>query len=156
MKSVMPLETVADWSSLAPGASIRPIWSCAVLMLCLSTFSSALSGQSAQSEDQMITALKRGESTYFTAKMRNLSEQLHLDQNQQRRLRPIAEQETAYIEQIRMNPVISRKEKLQRLQEILKDSDTQMKRFLSAQQWQKLRSLRKEQKTTLDNYVNTK
>lgn len=104
----------------------------------------------------MITALKRGESTYFTAKMRNLSEQLHLDQNQQRRLRPIAEQETAYIEQIRMNPVISRKEKFQRLQEILKDSDTQMKRFLSAQQWQKLRSLRKEQKTTLDNYVNTK
>jgi hypothetical protein len=109
----------------------------------------------AQSQDPTIAALKRGESAYFTAKMENLSSQLNLSQSQQTRLRPIAEQETAYIEQIRRNPVLSIKDKFNRLQGIIRESDKQMKTFLSAEQWKKLQSLRTEQKAVLDNYVNS-
>lgn len=135
---------------------MRSFWVSALLMLLVLASFSGLAAHSGQSEDPTIAALKRGESTYFTAKMRNLSEQLHLDESQQKRLQPIAEQETAYIEQIRMNPVLSRKEKYERLREIVRASDKQMKPFLSVHQWERLESLRKEQKATLENYVKTK
>jgi hypothetical protein len=111
---------------------------------------------STQSEDPTIAALKRGESGYFTAKMQNLSDQLHLNESQQTKLRPIVEQETAYIEQIRSNPVLATKDKFKRLQEIVRGSDKQMKHFLSAQQWRKLQLLRKDQKASLENYVKTR
>lgn len=71
-------------------------------------------------------------------------------------LRPIAEQETAYIEQIRTNPVLSLETKFDRLKTIVRGSDKQMKAFLSAQQWQKLQALRKEQQTTLEEYVKSR
>jgi Spy/CpxP family protein refolding chaperone len=122
-------------------------------MLFLLSISSNIT---AQSEDPTIGALKKGESTYFTAKMKNLSDQLSLTESQQTRLRPIAEQETAYIEQIRMNPVLSAKEKFKRLREIVRDSDEEMKHLLSAQQWHKLQSLRENQKATLEHYVETR
>lgn len=88
--------------------------------------------------------------------MDNLSEQLHLTPDQQTMLRPIAEQETAYIEQIRTNPVLSLETKFDRLKTIVRGSDKQMKAFLSAQQWQKLQALRKEQQTTLEEYVKSR
>lgn len=125
----------------------------AILMLSLLSIFPVMS---AQSENATVTALKRGGSVYFTAKMQNLSDQLNLSESQQTKLRPIAEQETAYIEQIRTNPVVSLNDKFKRLQDIVRGSDKQMKPFLSAKQWQKLQSLRKEQKATLEDYVKTR
>jgi hypothetical protein len=154
MRPVILPYAVANSSSLCDGSAL--IRSLRLFVLITLFLFAMLPSMTAQSEDRTITALKRGESTYFTAKMQNLSEQLRLNQSQQTRLRPIAEQETAYIEQIRMNPVLSAQEKFKRLQEIVRDSDKKMKQFLSAQQWQKLQSLRKDQKATLENYVKTR
>jgi Spy/CpxP family protein refolding chaperone len=154
MVRIMPPGTVAN-SVLRPilTPTSSSLW--AFVFVILSLLSTCLH-TSAQSDDATIAALKRGESTYFTAKMQNLSDELHLNQSQQTRLRPIAEQETAYIEQIRLNPVLSLEDKFKRLQTIVKNSDNQMKHFLSAQQWQKLQSLRKDQKANLENYVETR
>src|SRR5689334_18816295 len=98
MRPIILWDNNANWQSESPTIS-RSLCLSALLMLSVLALPSAVSAQSTQSEDPTIAALKRGESTYFTAKMRNLSERLHLDETQQKRLRPIAEQETAYIEQ---------------------------------------------------------
>lgn len=144
---------VANSSSSSVFALTRHLRFTAILMLSLL---SVVLAMSAQSEDATITALKRGGSTYFTAKMQNLSDQLHLSESQQTKLRPIAEQETAYIEQIRTNPVVSLDDKFKRLQKIVRGSDMQMKPFLSPEQWHKLQSLRKEQRATLEDYVKSR
>lgn len=145
--------TIANSSSSSVFTLARRLRFTATLMLSLLSIFPAMS---AQSEEATITALKRGGSSYFTAKMQNLSDQLHLNESQQAKLRPIAEQETAYIEQIRTNPVISLNDKFKRLQKIVRGSDKQMKPFLSAEQWQKLQSLRKDQKATLEEYVKNR
>jgi hypothetical protein len=124
-----------------------------ITLLSLSAFSSPLSP--AQTEDPRVTTLKKGESVYFTAKLQNLSDKLSLTPDQQRKLRPIAEQETAYLEEIRANPVLSMKDKLKRFRTIVGNSDQEMKKFLSAQQWQTLQALRKTQYADLKKLANT-
>jgi len=101
-------------------------------------------------------ALKTGGSTYFTAKIENFNQQLPLAEEQQAKIRPIAEQETGYLEQIRGNSVLSRKDKLKKLEEVVRESDTQMKPMLSPEQWQKLQDLRKHQKSELKKYASEK
>ncbi len=98
-------------------------------------------------------ALKAGGSTYFTTKMQNLKERLNLSDEQVAKLKPIAEQEVGYFEEIHGNPVLSRKEKVKRLEEIVRNSDSQMKPMLSAEQWQKLQTMRKEQKSELMKFA---
>jgi len=122
----------------------------------LSTVGLAVPASPAQNEDPRVTALKKGESIYFTAKIQNLTDKLDLTPDQQRKLRPIAEQETAYLEQIRANPVLSKKDKLKRLRTIVHGSDQEMKSFLSAQQWQTLQALRKTQYAELKELANAK
>ena len=145
--------TLANSSSSSGFTLTCGLRSIAILLLSLH---SMFPGMSAQSEDATIRTLKTGGSTYFTAKMQNLSDELHLNKSQQTKLRPIAEQETAYIEQIRTNPVISLNDKFKRLQKIVRGSDEQMKPFLSTEQWRKLQSLRKEQKAMLEEYVKSR
>jgi hypothetical protein len=82
-----------------------------ITLLSLSAFSSPVSP--AQTEDPRVTTLKKGESVYFTAKLQHLSDKLSLTPDQQSKLTPIAEQETAYLEEIRANPVLSMKDKLE-------------------------------------------
>ena len=164
MRFFASLHEITSLSSLAPGRLLPARSAVGVLLfgviippLHAASPSTLLApiGLS-QSQGSMITDLKKGGSTYFTAKMDNLSEQLHLTPDQQTMLRPIAEQETAYIEQIRTNPVLSLETKFDRLKTIVRGSDKQMKAFLSAQQWQKLQALRKEQQTTLEEYVKSR
>jgi hypothetical protein len=88
--------------------------------------------------------------------MENLTTKLSLTPDQQAKLKPIAEQEVGLLEEIRGNNVLSRKEKLDRLQKIVLDSDKQMKPWLSAEQWQKLQALRSDQKERLKQYAATK
>jgi hypothetical protein len=110
----------------------------------------------AQSETQTAAALKEGGSTYFTTKMENLTNRLNLTPDQQDKLRPVAEQEVGYLEEIRGNAVLSREQKIKKLEEIVHRSDQQMKPFLSADQWEKLQALRKEQKEQLKKYAEAK
>jgi hypothetical protein len=88
-------------------------------------------------------------STYFTAKLENLTQKLQLSTDQQAKMKPITEQEIGYLQEIYGNPVLSKGEKLKKLKEIIRGSDTQMKSFLSSEQWKGLQDLRKEQKSEL-------
>ncbi len=97
--------------------------------------------------------LKAGGSTYFTAKLENLTRQLNLSPEQVAKLKPIAEQEVGYLNEIHGNSVLSTKEKLKRLEEIVRNSDLQMKPLLSTDQWQKLQTMRKQQKGELKKFA---
>jgi len=97
--------------------------------------------------------LKTGGSPYFTAKIENLTEKLQLNTDQQAKIKPIAEQEVGYLEEIRGNSALSKKDKLKKLKTIVNNSDTQMKSMLSPEQWQKLQTLRKKQKSELSQLV---
>ena len=103
-----------------------------------------------------VNTIKAGATPYFTAKMENLTTKLDLTPDQQAKLKPIAEQETNLLEEVRGNPGYSRKEKLSKLQQVVLESDKQMKPWLSAQQWEKLQALRKDQKEQLKQYAKTK
>jgi hypothetical protein len=109
-----------------------------------------------QAESPEMTAVKTGASNYFTTKMDSLTTKLQLNPDQQAKLRPIAEQEVNLLEEVRDNSVISRKDKLAKLQQVVLHSDQQMKPWLSAEQWQKLQALRTEQKAELKQYAKTK
>ncbi len=127
-----------------------------ILVAALLILPIALAQQNAQQDTQetkTADAVRAGGSTYFTAKLDNLTQTLRLTPDQQTKIKPIAEQEVAYLEQIRANPVASRQEKLKRLKDIVQTSDTQMKPVLSPEQWQKLQTLRKQQKEQLKQYA---
>jgi hypothetical protein len=98
------------------------------------------------------TVLTVGASEYFTTKMNNMTAKLELTSQQESQLKPIAEEEVGYIEEIRANPVLSKRDKLRKLQEIVSNSDKHMKPFLSAEQWQKLQTIRRDQKSELTKY----
>jgi Spy/CpxP family protein refolding chaperone len=108
-----------------------------------------------QADSREFSAVKAGGTPYFTAKMENLTTKLELTPDQQAKLKPIAEQEVGLLEQIRGISGLSQKEKLSRLQRIVMDSDKQMKPMLSPEQWQKLKTLRKDQKEQLKQYAKT-
>jgi hypothetical protein len=109
-----------------------------------------------QADSREANAIKAGGTAYFTTKMENLTTKLDLTPDQQAKLKPIAEQEVGLLVGVRGNPAFSRKEKLAKLQQIVLDSDKQMRPWLSAQQWEKLQALRKDQKERLKQYAKTK
>ena len=73
--------------------------------------------------------------------------------DQQAKVKPILEQESGELAQVRNNPAISKKDKLDRLQSVVLNSDQKMKPILSAAQWQKLQDVRKEQKQELEKFA---
>jgi hypothetical protein len=92
-------------------------------------------------------------SQYFRMKMQNLSESLGLSDEQQAKLRPIAEQEAAEAGQVCFTSVIPREERLERWEKIVHTSDKQMRSFLTQAQWEKLQELRKQQKEELKQVI---
>ena len=126
----------------------------AATALWVSLFTALCVGWQLDSRDT--NALKEGGTAYFTTKMENLTTKLSLTPDQQAKLKPIAEQEVGLLEEIRGNSLLSRKEKIAKLERIVLDSDKRMKPWLSDQQWQKLQTLRKEQKEQLKQYANPK
>ena len=126
--------------------AVSILWASIAIALC--------SGQQADSRE--VNAIRAGATPYFTTKMDNLTTQLDLTPDQQAKLKPIAEHEANLLEEIRGNSGHSRKEKLARLQQVVLESDKQMKPWLSAQQWEKLQALRKDQKEQLKQYAKTK
>ena len=132
---------------------MKSCWFFAALIFALFAFPCA---RAQQADNATVNAVRTGGSTYFTAKMETLTTKLNLSPDQQAKLKPIAEQEVGLLEEIRGNPELSRKEKLARLYKIVGDSDKQMKPWLSAEQWDKLQSLRKDQREQLNQYAKTK
>ena len=90
---------------------------------------------------------------YFSMKMKNLTDSLHLSDDQQAKIKPIAEQETAEAGQVIFTPVIPRKERLEHWEKIVQRSDIQMKPILTQAQWQKLQEIRKDQKREVTEIV---
>jgi len=92
-------------------------------------------------------------SQYFSMKMKNLTDSLHLSEEQRAKIKPIAEQETAEAGHVIFTPVVPRKERLKQWEKIVQRSDTQMKPILTQAQWNKLQELRKDQKRELTEIV---
>ena len=95
-------------------------------------------------------------SNYFTMKLENLTQKLSLSSEQQAKIKPIVEQEVGYLGEIHNNPVLSRQEKLKKLERIVRNSDAEMKPLLSQEQWQKLQTLRTQQKQELNKLAESK
>lgn len=91
----------------------------------------------------------RAPSEYFSQKLRNLSAKLDLTAEQQAKMKPIFEQEAGEAGQITANPVLSTEQKLEKLGKIVRSSDQKLKPILSADQWQGLQNMRKEQQREL-------
>lgn len=98
----------------------------------------------------------RAPSEYFSQKLRNLSDKLALTADQQAKIKPILEQEAGEAGQITSNPVLSSEDKLNKLEKIVRSSDQKLRPILSADQWQTLQNLRKQQKRELKQLVAEK
>lgn len=100
--------------------------------------------------------LSKAPSQYFSMKLQNLSEKLTLSDDQQAKIRPILEQESGELSPLWNNPVISRKEKLDTLEKVVRASDEKIRPILSQSQREKLQEMRKEQKDQLKKLIADK
>lgn len=98
----------------------------------------------------------RAPGEYFDQKLRHLSEKLALTEEQQAKIKPILEQESGEAGQFITSPALSPKDKLDNLEKIVRASDEKLKPILSANQWQTLQDMRKEQKQELKEAVMKK
>jgi Spy/CpxP family protein refolding chaperone len=92
-------------------------------------------------------------SQYYSMKMKNLSTELNLSEEQQAKIKPIAEQESAEVSGVIFTPVVSRKKRLSQWGKIVQSSDAKMKAILTQAQWQKLQEIRKDQKRELSDLI---
>jgi hypothetical protein len=90
---------------------------------------------------------------YFSMKMRNLTESLSLTDDQRTKIKPIAEQEAGELGYLWGNPVLSDRDKLKRLEKVVRASDAKIKPILSPEQQAKLEQMRAEQKQELDTLI---
>ena len=100
--------------------------------------------------------LSRAPGEYFSLKLQTLSEKLGLSDDQQAKIRPILEQESGELSPLWNNPVISRKDKLDTLDKVVRASDEKIKPILSQTQREKLQEMRKQQKDQLKKLIATK
>lgn len=98
----------------------------------------------------------RAPGEYFSQKLRHLSEKLDLTPDQQAQIKPILEQEAGEAGQFIANPVLSSKDKLKKLETIVRSSDQRLKPILSADQWQTLQDLRGQQRRELRESLSEK
>ena len=98
----------------------------------------------------------RAPGEYFSQKLRHLSEKLGLTPDQQAQIKPILEQEAGEAGQFIANPVLSRKDKLKKLETIVRSSDQKLKPILSADQWQTLQDMRGQQRRELRESLSEK
>ena len=127
------------------------------------TFNSKLSGQTEVPilrreilPTQGVIDWSKAPGQYFSMKLQRLSTALELNEDQQARIKPVLEQEAGDVSQICLNPVLSRKDKLNRFQKIVLSSDEKIKHLLSETQKQKLRVMRREQKQDVERIVAEK
>lgn len=119
-------------------------WATGIAILWATSFSVTQSGLD----------LSKLPAQYFTQKQQHLWQALNLSQDQQDKINPLLEQETAEAGQILADPSLSRKEKLSRWERMVRSSDENIKPFLSQRQLDKLQELRKDQKQDLKKIVS--
>lgn len=90
---------------------------------------------------------------YFSMKMQNLTERLSLTDDQRAKIKPIAEQEAGELGNLWGNPVISDKDKLKQLENVVRSSDAKIKPILTPEQQAKLNQMRTEQKQELNTLI---
>ncbi len=90
---------------------------------------------------------------YFSMKMKNLTQNLNLSDEQRAKIKPIAEQESAEAGGVIFTDVVPRKERLNQWGKIVRKSDAKMKSILSEVQWRKLQEMRKNQKRELTDLI---
>ena len=90
---------------------------------------------------------------YFSMKMQNLTERLSLTDDQRAKIKPIAQQEAAELGILWRNPVMSDKDKMKRLENVVRSSDAKIKPILSPEQRAKLDQMRSEQKQELTTLI---
>jgi len=123
------------------------------------TFNTALSGKTvlpilrratlpAKSPDWLMAP-----GQYFSMELQHLSEALDLTENQRAAIKPILEQEAGEVGELRYDPVLSQKEKLNRYEAIVRESDGKITPLLSTTQLQKLQDLRKGQMQDLKRLI---
>lgn len=124
------------------------------------TFNSALTGTTAVPilrretvAGQSSLDLSKAPGQYFSMKLQNLSEALELSDDQQAKIKPALEQESGEVSQILKNPVLTRNEKLERFEKIVRSSDAKIKPVLSAAQLEKLERMRRELKEDVKTLV---
>jgi hypothetical protein len=83
----------------------------------------------------------------------NFATKLALTDAQSAQIKPLLEEEARQVIQICANSNLSRSDKLSQYENIVQASDNQIKPMLSAQQVQKLRDLRKQQKEDLKKII---
>jgi hypothetical protein len=92
-------------------------------------------------------------SQYFNMKQQHLSETLDLTQDQLTQIKPMLEQEAGEAGQVLGNPVLSRKDQLNRWEKIVRSTDVKMKPLLSQAQLIKLKDMRNQQKQELKRMI---
>ncbi len=92
-------------------------------------------------------------SQYFSMKMKNLVTELNLTEEQQAKIKPIAEQERGEAGGVIFTDVVPRKERMRQWEKIVRRSDARMKPILTEAQWQKLQEIRKNQKSELAELI---
>ena len=102
---------------------------------------------------QSVIDWSKAPSQYYSMKMKNLSTSLNLSEEQQAKIKPIAEQESAEASSVIFTPVVPRKERLSQWEKIVRSSDAKMKPILTQEQWQKLQEVRKDQKRELTELI---
>jgi hypothetical protein len=90
---------------------------------------------------------------YFSMKMQNLTQRLSLTDDQRAKIKPIAAQEARELGYLWGNPAIPDKDKLERLEKVVRSSDAEMKRILSSEQAEELEQMRDEQKQELNALI---
>jgi hypothetical protein len=98
----------------------------------------------------------RAPGDYFSQKLQHLSAKLDLTQDQQTKIKPILSQEAGLASQFMANPALTRKDKVDKLDKIVHASDEKLKPVLSADQWQLLQDMRKEQRQELRKSITKK
>ena len=94
---------------------------------------------------------------YFSLKYDNLSQRLRLAPSQQAQLRPILEQEIGELGEIPFHlNVISLEAQVRMVEKIVYESDQRLKPVLSAEQWQTLQGMRKDQEQQLRKFGTIK
>jgi len=93
------------------------------------------------------------EYNYFSHRFDKVSDQLKLTSDQNAKLKPILENETARMEQVYNNPVLSREAKLKKYWAIIGKSNAQIKPMLNPEQVTAFDGLVQEQKQKYDTLM---
>ncbi len=85
------------------------------------------------------------QSTYFSYRLQHLNQALQPTSAQEGQIKQVVQQESGILNEVVCNLASSRKDQLQKFDNILRQSDASLKPILTAEQYQKLPQLRESE-----------